>query len=331
MSVADPRRIRPRRVRFDWSDTPLSWVPGDPFASHVMDVLHLLLPAGEYWFCDVYTKALPLITDRQIEEDVRGFIGQEATHSRAHAAVLDHLESRGLDTRPFTRRVDCLFDRLLADEPFGRKPPRFLDRPWLVTRLAIIAAIEHFTCVLGIWILADSSALDRAGADPMMLDLLRWHGAEEVEHRSVAFDLYQHVSGSYFLRLAALAAVASALFILWRSGTLFFLRNDPEHPDGIYGSIRHYVRVSRTGKLPRLAPLAASVGRYLKPGHHPSREGSTERALGYLATSSAYMKGEGFQGRGEAARVESRRPSEEHSREAASAARGQCVSTKGGV
>ena len=28
----------------------------------------------------------------------------------------------------------------------------------------------------------------------MMLDLLRWHGAEEVEHRSLVFDVYQHVS-----------------------------------------------------------------------------------------------------------------------------------------
>ncbi len=275
-------RIRPRRVRFDWSATPLTWVPGDPFAAHVMDVLHLLLPAGEFWFCDVYRKALPLVTDARVEDDVRGFIGQEATHACAHSAVLEHLESRGLGTKPFTRRVDWLCDRLLADEPFGKKLPRFLERRWLVLRLAIIAAIEHFTCVLGMWILADSSELDRAGADPTMLDLLRWHGAEEVEHRSVAFDLYQHLSGSYALRLAALALVAPALFVLWRSGTTYFLRHDPEHPEGIHGSILHYVRVSRTGKLPTISRLAGSIGRYLRPGHHPSHEGSTEMALAHL-------------------------------------------------
>ena len=35
-----------RMVRFDWSDTPLHWVPDDPFSTHMMNVLHLLLPKG---------------------------------------------------------------------------------------------------------------------------------------------------------------------------------------------------------------------------------------------------------------------------------------------
>jgi hypothetical protein len=54
-----------------------------------------------------------------------------------------------------------------------------------------IVGIEHYTAVLGQWIL-DAHQLDEAGADPAMMDLLRWHGAGEVEHRSVAFDVYQH-------------------------------------------------------------------------------------------------------------------------------------------
>src|SRR5579872_5462491 len=45
---------------------------------------------------------------------------------------------------------------------------------------------------------------DYAGADPVMLDLLRWHGAEEVEHRALVYDVYQDLSGSYALRCAAM-------------------------------------------------------------------------------------------------------------------------------
>jgi uncharacterized protein len=33
---------------------------------------------------------------------------------------------------------------------------------------------------------------DAIGTDPVMLDMLRWHGAEEVEHKAVAFDTMKH-------------------------------------------------------------------------------------------------------------------------------------------
>src|SRR5699024_10532730 len=82
---------------------------------------------------------------------------------------------------------------------------------WLVERAALVAGIEHITAFLGQWVL-DAQGLDEANADPTMLDLLRWHGSEEVEHRAVAFDLYQHLDGRYFrrVRLFLLAARSSS-------------------------------------------------------------------------------------------------------------------------
>jgi predicted metal-dependent hydrolase len=95
--------IRPRQVRFDWAETPLHWVPGDPMSGHLIDVLHLLLPAGERWFVDVYRQVLPGIEDERLRAEVRGFMGQEAVHARAHAAVLDHLREHGIETAAYTR------------------------------------------------------------------------------------------------------------------------------------------------------------------------------------------------------------------------------------
>ena len=75
--------------------------------------------------------------------------------------------------------------------------PRRLQRGWLYLRLTDIAALEHFTVVLGEWLI-QNRGLDYAGADPMMLDLLRWHGAEEIEHRclvvstKMAMDYLEH-------------------------------------------------------------------------------------------------------------------------------------------
>ena len=42
--------LQPRDVRFDWSALPMHWVPDEPVTTHVMNVLHLLLPEGERWF-----------------------------------------------------------------------------------------------------------------------------------------------------------------------------------------------------------------------------------------------------------------------------------------
>jgi predicted metal-dependent hydrolase len=274
--------IRARRVKFDWDQTPLHWIPDDPATTHLINVLHLLLPAGEKWFVDVYRDALPLVTDDQLREAVKGFMGQESVHARAHAAVLDHLRAQGLDTTDYTRRIEFMFEKLLTTN-IG---PAFVRRALLRQRLAVIAAIEHFTCVLGNWIL-QAHALDDAGADAVMLDLLRWHGAEEVEHRSVAFDLYEHAGGPLLFARRVLTMVGVSLVMsgCWIAGVRFLMRHDPTLDHRRYRA-RDFVRAARQHRAPA-TELIAAVPRYLKRSHHPSNEGSLQVALDYLAASPA--------------------------------------------
>jgi uncharacterized protein len=277
--------IRPRQVRFEWSSTPLHWIPDDPMTSHLVDVLHLLLPAGERWFVNVYRQVLPEIADERVRDGVRGFMGQEAVHSRAHGAVLDHLRDNGLETRAYTRRVDWMFERLLGD----RRVPAPMRRSWLRHRLAIIAAIEHFTCVLGEWVICSSGAYDEIGADPVMLDLLRWHGAEEVEHRCVAFDTFQELGGRarYLLRVEGMLLAFPMMVFLWDRGVRFLVRRDPTLPGRRY-RFRDYTRAVRQRRAPGWE-LVRAVPRYLRPSHHPVHEATPERALAYLASSPAAL------------------------------------------
>lgn len=279
--------IKPRRVTFDWKQTPLHWIPGEPTAAHVINVLHLLLPAGERWFVKVFKEALPLVEDEQLLRDVKGFMGQEATHSVQHAYVLEHLAEQDLDTAGYTRHVEWMFDVLLGEKPPWGAP--ISRREWLRFRLSLIAAIEHFTAVLGDWILA-AEALDEAGTDEVMLDLLRWHGAEEVEHRAVAFDMYQHVGGKglprYLRRAEGMALAWPTLFYLWVAGSRYLLRNDPQLVGGAY-RFRDHRAAARRGLLPSWASLNAAMPRYLRRSYHPSQEGSLQRAVAYLASSPA--------------------------------------------
>jgi uncharacterized protein len=273
--------IRPRRVGFDWEPTPLRWIPGEPVTAHIIDVLHLLVPAGERWFVHIYKQALPLLEDERLKADVKGFMGQEAVHSRAHAAVLDHLRANGLNPDPYVRRIEWLFTRLLGDKPYLP----FTRRRWLLERIAIIAAIEHFTAVLGAWVL-DSPALDAAGADPTMMDLLRWHGAEEVEHRSVAFDVFRALNDNWFSRIYTMLVSAAAMAWLWRRGMRFLCAADPTYV-GPLPKLRDFRRASKKGLLPTPGSLVLAVPRYCRRDYHPSQEADTQVALDYLASSPA--------------------------------------------
>lgn len=275
--------LEPRDVQFDWTQLPLHWIPDEPFATHTINVLHLLLPEGERWFVRVFKEALPLITDEQLREEVLGFIGQESIHAEAHQEVLDHLLAQGLDPRPYVRQLTWFFRRILGEKPYltGRR-----RREHIIERVAFVAAIEHFTAFLGDWAL-NSPGLDRAKAHPTMLDLLRWHGAEEVEHRSVAYDLMVHLDPGYLRRIRGMLISGPTLVHLWVRGVRFLLAADPTLDGRIQPSWREALAVSKRGMLPDPVRSVRSGLRYLKRGYHPSQEGSSAQALGYLATSPA--------------------------------------------
>ncbi|MFE9885637.1 metal-dependent hydrolase [Streptomyces scopuliridis] len=290
--------IVPRRVSFDWRETPLHWIPDEPTATHVINVLHLLLPAGERWFVKVFKEGLPLVTDVRLLKDVKGFMGQEATHSVQHSYVLNHLAEQRLDTDAYTRHVNFLFERLLGEEPPWGIP--FPAGKWLLYRLAFIAAIEQFTAVLGDWVLR-AEALDRAGADEVMLDLLRWHGAEEVEHRAVAFDMYQHCGGSdparYARRIGTMCVTAPVLLWLWAWGAAYLIRHDPQLAGRLRYSLREHNKAVDKGLLPTWRELGSAIPRYFRRSYHPSQEGSLRKAVDYLATSPAARAAAGAVGR----------------------------------
>jgi predicted metal-dependent hydrolase len=273
--------LYPRRVSFEWEKTPLHWIAGDAPTTHTIDVLHLLLPAGERWFVHIYKQVLPLIDDPKLKAEVKGFMGQEAVHARAHSAVLEHLDAHGIDASPFTRKVEWMFNKMGGDDRLRGR----LDGWWLRERVAIIAAIEHFTAVLGAWIL-DSPAFDAVGSDPTMLDLLRWHGAEEVEHRSVAFDVSRALSPRRRTRVRGMLIAAPIMFYLFWRGARYLCEIDPTY-DGPLPTLRSYRRAAKRGLLPPQRDLLLAIPRYLRRDHHPSKEADTSVALRYLASSPA--------------------------------------------
>lgn len=283
-----------RKVQFDWQNTELDWIPNQPFASHFINEINMILPEGEFWFCRLYNQALPLITDEKLKEDVRGFIKQEAMHARGHSSAIDeYLEERGINTERNKSIMKYLFSVVLADQPFGKKVPKFLERRWLVLRLGLIATIEHMTCVLGQYAL-DNEAWDEAKADAVLLDLIRWHGAEEIEHRCVAFDLYKHLGGDYISRYYMAAFVVPAVIGLWVDGAANIMSQDPRFRDKKPSVFKPWIwvewyKTSSRKLLPNPVWLVMSNLSYFSPWYNPLKEGDTAKAQEYLARSPAAM------------------------------------------
>jgi predicted metal-dependent hydrolase len=273
--------IHARDVDFDFDSVPLHYIPGEVMATHIINVMHLVLPEGERAMAQALAEALPLIDDERLREEVRGFIGQETMHASSHERARLQLQRLGLDVGPMVDRVGWMIDRVLGDHGLTGRA----KREWLCERLALFAGMEHYTAVIGEWLLTNDK-LAAKGMHPAMLDLIRWHGAEEVEHRSVVYDAYMYVDGGY-ARKARHAVIAStgllALFVV--SGGYLF-HQDPSRDKGRFWPLQ-LVSASVRGVVPNFTTFFTEIPRYLRPGFHPSQLGPMDNALRYLAQSPA--------------------------------------------
>ncbi|WP_405495924.1 metal-dependent hydrolase [Nocardia sp. NBC_00511] len=276
--------LRPREVAFDFSATPLHWIPGEPVASHAISGLNLILPLGERGFVEMFRRALPYVTDEDLREQMIGFMGQEAVHAESHDRVIwEFLRRHGIDPAPILAEAEYLFDRAIVR--LDTLPPQLRHRV-VAQMLAVIAGLEHFTALGGDWLLnQDFEALD---ADPALTDLFRWHGAEEVEHRSVAWNVARYF-GARRPRLVTIylgtsvGLPAGLVAIAW-----WLVRKDVSLPNlGPVQVLREINSAMRRGVLPRWGLIGEGFRSFIRPGYDPADTGDTAQALRYLAKSPA--------------------------------------------
>jgi predicted metal-dependent hydrolase len=173
-------------------------------------------------------------------------------HGYEHEQFCKVLEVHGYSIQPFL----SLYNRIA----FG-----FLEKlmsPALC--LSITVALEHVTAVLSERALA-SNFLDQA--HPMMRDLFRWHAAEEIEHKNVAFDVLKTVNDSYILRIAGMMMGLCLFFIIWFWAifTLFFQETEIA-PSRMLIDILSGIRVGLIGR----GEIACAMLQYMHPGFHPN-------------------------------------------------------------
>ncbi len=200
--------ITARIPTIDWNKSiNKHWNNSNPVASHVFNALSFMFPQGEQFFIDS-AKEVSSLTDLseepELKEEIRLFISQEAIHGAQHTQCNMALEKNG-----YRNVVYGLMDR---EQRFAHK----YFSP--ITKLAFVCGYEHFTAMLGDYLLSKPSVI--ANAEPDFKLIWEWHAVEEIEHKSVCFDLYKHAGGGWFKRAFVYLFVTLDFFILF--STLFW-------------------------------------------------------------------------------------------------------------
>ena len=143
---------KPRRVRFDMpaGTSRQHFVDGDLVMSHFVSTLSATFPEGEDFFIRSVREYRDHISDADLKEAVKGFIAQEATHRHQHRLLNDRLQAMGYPTEGIDRHVKKLV---------GRLEKRFSPK----MRLAVTAALEHYTATFAEIILTSDEAQELIG------------------------------------------------------------------------------------------------------------------------------------------------------------------------
>jgi predicted metal-dependent hydrolase len=169
-------------------------VEGCPEESYMHVGISLLLPHLEPYLIRSMRSAREHVRDRHLLADLEAFSGQEGQHFRQHARFNAALRLGGfVGLAQLEAEIEADYQRFTRSRSL-----RF--------NLAYAEGFEAFTTALSRFSF-ESKLLDRL--HPAVRPLFLWHLVEELEHRTVAFDVYEHVCGGYFYRLGV------GLFAQW--------------------------------------------------------------------------------------------------------------------
>jgi len=241
--------VQPRKFEFgDLASVPQYWFAGNPIITHFENAFSIMIPPGERFFIRSVRHYQDRVTDPELQDLIRAFIQQEGLHTQAHNQFNDSLAAFGIDVereRAYANRVMDSIERALPAK----------------VCLGATAFLEHLTAVGAHMLFMEPLVAE--SMPPEMEGFWRWHAAEELEHKAVAFDLFRQVGGGYFLRVFS-AVAALLLLALPLSRIARRMMKD----DGT--KVTHEMRAQAKSINQKLVgPQLRMIAQYFKPGFHP--------------------------------------------------------------
>jgi len=201
-----------RNIEFDLNkQLSKDWLDNDPFKTAFFNALSMSFPAGERFFIDSVRHFRDKVKDPKLKQEISRFIGQEAMHSREHKKYNQMLcEARGYSQRTMEGRTEAAVR--LGEKKLSREG-----------QLAMTCGVEHLTAILADKILKGWML---SNVEPKIRSLWEWHAAEELEHKSVAFDVYMDIGGNYKARKRTLRIFTVNFLLDLLANTTYMLRTD---------------------------------------------------------------------------------------------------------
>jgi predicted metal-dependent hydrolase len=251
--------IRPRPLELELSDDiPRYWMGGDPYQTHLLNALSITFPPGERLFMAAVRTLRDKVDDPQLKQQIKAFLSQEALHSREHSVLNAWLDRAGYPALAFERQV--------ADDIDLHRENRDAYGD-----LAVTCALEHFTAMMAQSWLKDPAL--RAACHPKLRALWTWHAIEELDHKAVAFDVYQAAGGAYSRRVVTMLLVTIGLILSISAFQTRFMAHDGEARNLRSWAAGVWEFWGPTGHFTRLIPAYL---RYFRRDFHPWDEDDTE-------------------------------------------------------
>jgi predicted metal-dependent hydrolase len=191
------------------------WADKDAFLTAIFNAMSISFPSGEKNFIDSVRVYQDRIEDPKLRSEVKGFFKQEGIHSREHRKYNQLLcQQRGYDLEELE---GVYLNRIEA----SKNDPKITNR----VMLASTVAVEHFTASFGESFLQGKLVKNVEGP---LGDLWRWHSLEELEHKSVAFDVYRQIGGDNKMRTTVMRLSMMTLFWDVMKVAIKILRHDQQ-------------------------------------------------------------------------------------------------------
>lgn len=267
--------ITVRRLQFNPQAIRRHYFANSPVMSHLLTALSSTFPIGEQFFVHSVRNVRDKVKDENLQAQIAAFIGQEAMHSKAHA-----------EFNAAWRSEDYNLDRFQA---WLARKDDYVKNLHPKIQLAITCAFEHFTALLGGYILRHPEVLATLDEDAAKLWI--WHAIEEIEHRAVAFDVYQAVYSDDKIRRMIMRSVTTGFASLTLySATRLFLQDKKKSLPKVGGNIFGFYLL---GKM--FLQLAPEYLAYFKTDFHPSEIDYTKLVIYWKQRLAEDYQVESFQ------------------------------------